>query len=202
MDSSPFDRSKERRKNISEANQDPPSALSLLLHPGIGLKRWALVAGFGVLCIGLGISFLLPIPPSSGFLAVSRYVTLAWLPPLARGLVFLALGALFVAINGKRLHGMIIEGALGGRKTNRLLLDLHQYRTRIRGPRVIAIGGGTGLSALLRGMKLYTRNITAVVTVADDGGSSGRLRTQLAIPPPGDPRSVRLDFRAISYQRT
>ena len=185
----PFDRNRKPQNSSPAANQDTPSALSLLLHPGIGLKRWALVAGFGVLCIGLGISFLLPIPLSSGFLAVSRYVTLTWLPPLARGLVFLAFGVLFVAISGKRLHGMIIEGALGGRKTNRLLLDLHQYRTRIRGPKVIAIGGGAGLSALLRGMKLYTRNITAVVTVADDGGSSGRLRTQLAIPPPGDARN-------------
>ena len=185
----PFDRSKRLRKTTSAANQGTPSALSLLLHPGIGIKRWALVAGVGVLFIGLGVGFLLPIPLSSGFLTIARYVTLTWLPPLARGLVFLALGALFVAISSKRLHGMIIEGVLGGRKTNRLLLDLQQYRTRIRGPRVIAIGGGTGLSALLRGLKAYTRNITAVVTVADDGGSSGRLRTELAIPPPGDARN-------------
>ena len=185
----PFDRKRKLRKTTSAANQGTPSALSLLLHPGIGIKRWALVAGIGVLFIGLGVGFLLPIPLSSGFLTIARYVTLAWLPLLARGLVFLALGVLFVAISGKRLHGMIIEGSLGGRKTNRLLLDLQQYRTRIRGPKVIAIGGGTGLSALLRGLKMYTRNITAVVTVADDGGSSGRLRTELAIPPPGDARN-------------
>jgi uncharacterized cofD-like protein len=84
---------------------------------------------------------------------------------------------------------MMMEGALGGRETKRLLNDLYQYRTRIRGPKVVAVGGGTGLATLLRGLKEYTRHITAVVTVADDGGSSGRLRRDLAIPPPGDARN-------------
>lgn len=56
------------------------------------------------------------------------------------------------------------------------------------GPRVVAIGGGTGLSTLLRGLKLYTRQITAIVSVADDGGGSGVLRQDLGMPPPGDIR--------------
>lgn len=56
------------------------------------------------------------------------------------------------------------------------------------GPRVVAIGGGTGLSTLLRGLKLYTKQITAIVTVADDGGGSGVLRQDLGMPPPGDIR--------------
>ena len=89
----------------------------------------------------------------------------------------------------RHLYSMVAEGVLGGRQTKHLLLDLQQHRTRIRGPKVVAIGGGTALSILLRGLKMYTRNITAVVTVADDGGSSGRLRTELAIPPPGDARN-------------
>ena len=57
-----------------------------------------------------------------------------------------------------------------------------------RGPRIVAIGGGTGLSTLLRGLKLYSKNITAIVTVADDGGGSGVLRLDLGMPPPGDIR--------------
>ena len=57
------------------------------------------------------------------------------------------------------------------------------------GPRVVAIGGGTGLSALLRGLKLYTKNITAIVTVSDDGGGSGMLRQDLGMLPPGDIRN-------------
>jgi len=60
---------------------------------------------------------------------------------------------------------------------------------RARGPRVVAIGGGTGLSVLLRGLKNYTSNLTAVVTVTDDGGSSGRLRGELGVLPPGDIRN-------------
>ena len=57
-----------------------------------------------------------------------------------------------------------------------------------RGPRVVAIGGGTGLSTMLRGLKNHTKNLTAIVTVADDGGGSGRLRQDLGMPPPGDIR--------------
>ena len=57
-----------------------------------------------------------------------------------------------------------------------------------RGPRIVAIGGGTGLSTMLRGLKNYTRNLTAVVTVADDGGGSGMLRRDMGMPPPGDIR--------------
>ncbi len=59
----------------------------------------------------------------------------------------------------------------------------------IQAPKVVAIGGGTGLSTLLRGLKGYTPHITAIVTVADDGGSSGRLRRELGVPPPGDLRN-------------
>ena len=63
------------------------------------------------------------------------------------------------------------------------------YRRKEKGPRVVAIGGGTGLSSLLRGLKEYTHNLTAIVTVADDGGSSGALRRNLGILPPGDIRN-------------
>ena len=57
-----------------------------------------------------------------------------------------------------------------------------------RGPRIVAVGGGTGLSTMLRGLKKYTKNLTAIVTVADDGGGSGMLRQDLGMPPPGDIR--------------
>lgn len=60
---------------------------------------------------------------------------------------------------------------------------------RREGPRIVAIGGGTGLSTMLRGLKHYTKNITAIVTVADDGGGSGMLRQDLGMPPPGDIRN-------------
>jgi len=63
--------------------------------------------------------------------------------------------------------------------------DLQQWE---KGPKIVAIGGGTGLSTLLRGLKKYTKNLTAVVTVADDGGGSGMLRREIGMPPPGDIR--------------
>jgi uncharacterized cofD-like protein len=65
---------------------------------------------------------------------------------------------------------------------------IHQHRSRRRGPRIVAIGGGTGLSTLLRGLKEYTDHLTAIVTVADDGGSSGKLREEYRVLPPGDMR--------------
>ena len=64
-------------------------------------------------------------------------------------------------------------------------MDLQQWE---KGPKIVAIGGGTGLSTLLRGLKKYTKNLTAVVTVADDGGGSGMLRREIGMPPPGDIR--------------
>ena len=67
--------------------------------------------------------------------------------------------------------------------------ELANYRRRERGPRIVTIGGGHGLATLLRGLKTYTRNLTAIVTVADDGGSSGRLRESFGILPPGDIRN-------------
>jgi uncharacterized cofD-like protein len=66
---------------------------------------------------------------------------------------------------------------------------LRTHRQRGKGPRVVAIGGGHGLATLLRGLKEHTHNITAIVTVADDGGSSGRLRQEMGILPPGDIRN-------------
>ena len=66
-----------------------------------------------------------------------------------------------------------------------LMPDLQQWE---RGPKIVAIGGGTGLSTMLRGLKKYTKNLTAIVTVADDGGGSGMLRRDIGMPPPGDIR--------------
>ena len=176
MNSHPEDSNNSPSEVPSRAGYAGPSVLSLLLHPGIGIKRWTLILGIGGLFIALGFGFLMAIPLSGTLLTASRYATLSWLPPLARGGVFLLAGVLLVVLGATHLYGMMMEGALGGRETKRLLNDLYQYRTRIRGPKIVAIGGGTGLATLLRGLKEHTRHITAVVTVADDGGSSGRLR--------------------------
>ncbi|MBP7211678.1 YvcK family protein [bacterium] len=76
-----------------------------------------------------------------------------------------------------------------GREKETMLEALYRRRKLNRGPKIVAVGGGTGLSMLLKGIKKVTNNITAVVTVGDDGGSSGRLREEMGILPPGDIRN-------------
>ena len=69
---------------------------------------------------------------------------------------------------------------------------MEKYYIEASGPKIVVIGGGTGLSTMLRGLKKYNADLTAVVTMADDGGGSGRLRDEIGIPPPGDVRSCLL----------
>jgi uncharacterized cofD-like protein len=160
------------------------------LVPGLGVKRWLLVTLAGTTLIGVGLAILV--------LEVYRTAPETWWLPLisAASLRFIARPLRVVVFGGLGL-GLIITGIYG---VNRSLLTpflrpghpvvdaLTQHRRRERGPRVVTIGGGTGLYTLLRGIKSYTNNITAIVSVADDGGSSGRIRREAGILPPGDIR--------------
>ena len=82
-----------------------------------------------------------------------------------------------------------IRQALGSKKDTFLVDALRAKQKLNRGPKIVAIGGGTGLSSLLKGLKRHSSRITAIVTVADDGGSSGVLRRELGVQPPGDIRN-------------
>ena len=114
-------------------------------------------------------------------------VSLESLPRPVRVLIFGGLGIWLVAYGIIRLNRSLLRPYL---RPGRAVVDeLTNFQRRQRGPRIVAIGGGHGLAALLRGLKLHTRNLTAVVTVADDGGSSGRLREDFGILPPGDIRN-------------
>lgn len=160
--------------------------------PGLGIKRWLLVILAGVTLLGVGLAIhLLDLyrtdTGNSVVLTLFSFASLRFMPRLLRTAIFGLLGA-----------GLVVYGII---KLNRALLrpfmrpgqgvvdQIMNYRQRERGPHVVAIGGGHGLATLLRGLKVHTRNITAVVTVADDGGSSGRLRESLGILPPGDIRN-------------
>jgi uncharacterized cofD-like protein len=161
------------------------------LVPGLGVKRWLLVMLTGTTLIGVGLAILI--------LDVYRTAPDVWWLPLisAASLRFIARPLRALIFGGLGL-GLIITGIYG---INRSLLTpflrpghpvvdaLTQHRRRERGPRVVTIGGGTGLNTLLRGIKNYTYNITAIVSVADDGGSSGRIRREVGILPPGDLRN-------------
>jgi len=160
--------------------------------PGLGIKRWMVMILLGITMLGVGLGiFLLNIyrtdTSNSTVLFFLSYASLRFLPRLVRVFIFGSLGIGFVVYGIWGLNRALLRPFL---RPGRAVVDeLADYRRRDRGPRVVAIGGGHGLSTLLRGLKAHTRNLTAVVTVADDGGSSGRLRESLGILPPGDIRN-------------
>ena len=153
---------------------------------GMGVKRWLLALIAGVAILSLGFSFLLrelyPLP------SIFYYLTLQFVPRTARGGLFVLIGAIAVGLGLVGLNRSLLKPFVDT-SPEELLKTVRRYRRRERGPRVVAIGGGHGLSTLLRGVKEHTSNITAIVTVADDGGSSGRLRRELGVLPPGDFRN-------------
>jgi uncharacterized cofD-like protein len=162
------------------------------LLPGLGVKRWFLLALGGMTLLGVGLALLLldlyrTESTNQVFLNILSFVALRFLPRWTRAAVFGGLGLLMIGIGIWELNRSILRPFL--RPGSSIVDRLADYRRRERGPRVVAIGGGHGLATLLRGLKEYTHNITAVVTVADDGGSSGRLRESLGILPPGDIRN-------------
>jgi uncharacterized cofD-like protein len=156
------------------------------LRPGLEVKRWLLLGSIGILVIDLAVAYFLkdvyqntPLPGSF------YYVTLQFLPRSLRGLLFALLGLSLLAFSIVQLQRSVLGPFLPG--GDRSVAEvIYSFRTRSRGPRVVAVGGGTGMSSLLRGLKEYTANLAAIVTVADDGGSSGRLREEYRILPPGD----------------
>ena len=150
----------------------------------------------------MGIVFALELSLGPGFHSFVGVLSLRDAPPTVRGGVFIAIG---IAVAGAATTGLVASLAAVWlrRRSWRFLDSLYVQRVLSAGPKVVAIGGGSGLPSLLRGLKYYTSNITAVVTVADDGGSSGRLRTELGILPPGDIRNCLValaDSEAVMQQ--
>ena len=156
------------------------------LRPGLEVKRWVLLLGLGILVIDLAAAyFLKDIYQFRQFPSWTYYIFLEFLPRWMRGVIFLLFGGGLIVLSVVRLERSVLGPFLLGNQRS-VAEVIYSFRTRSRGPRVVAIGGGTGMSALLRGLKDYTSNLAAIVTVADDGGSSGRLREEYRILPPGD----------------
>lgn len=155
------------------------------LHPGIGVKRWLALVFVSLALFILGLFVLLG---QDLVRAIYRVITPWAFSPvlLGVGLVGLGLGGVLIGVH--RISRSIVR-AIAAPAEGRIGAMLFEKRLLSQGPRVVAIGGGTGLSSLLRGLKQLTTNITAVVTVMDSGGSSGRLRQELNILPPGDIRN-------------
>jgi len=176
-------------------NKNFKNTLQLIIRwftPGLGVKRWYLVILLGVTMLGVGFAiFLLDLYRTEStnpiLLTILSVASLRFLPRFLRILIFGGFGIGVVVFGIWQLNNALLRPYI--RPGRQLVDDLSNYRRRDRGPRIVTIGGGHGLSTLLRGLKAYTRNLTAVVTVADDGGSSGRLRESYGILPPGDIRN-------------
>lgn len=164
------------------------------LYPGMRFKRWFLLFAVGVLITGIGLALLfnykyLDLIEESIFRAVYLWQgTYNYMMVSIVGIAAIVLGVVLMLIATRNVIRSIILVLLPN-KSERLVDMIYEMRKLGKGPNVTVIGGGHGLSVLLRGIKTVTSNVTAVVTVADDGGSSGRLREDLGIIPPGDLRN-------------
>ncbi|GIM28215.1 putative gluconeogenesis factor [Clostridium polyendosporum] len=151
------------------------------LKPGIKVKRWILYAILGILIISFGLNELVQ----------HRVYNISY----KIFFIFLNITGIFVIYVSvtegmKSIIALINKGYIKVSFDNEKIENLiYEKRLLVKGPKIVVIGGGTGLSTMLRGLKYYTSNITAIVTVADDGGGSGDLRQDLGILPPGDIRN-------------
>ena len=164
--------------------------LSWLL-PGLVIKRWMFTSGIGVITSLLGIAIWTNLRPLYWMIEIFFWVMnsiTSILPVSLLGPIILFIGILLIGVGQNRSINSI-QKALVPRKDT-FLVDALRVKSKLsKGPNIVAIGGGTGLSTLLKGLKNYSSNISAIVTVTDDGGSSGVLRKQLGVQPPGDIRN-------------
>jgi uncharacterized cofD-like protein len=156
------------------------------IKPGVKIKRWFFFGLFGILLIAFGFTEL----------AVRRmydyYYKIFYIFLNITGVLVIVMSIIegiksVIALNNKGY----IHLSLDSRKIENLI---DEKRLLVKGPKIVVVGGGTGLSTMLRGLKYYTSNITAIVTVADDGGGSGDLREDLGMLPPGDIRNCILSL--------
>jgi uncharacterized cofD-like protein len=153
------------------------------LQPGLGLKRWLLLLIAGLLLLAMGVASLPRMLDLSAWWRLMAGST-PWLPEV----LFFTIGLALIALAIVNLNRELLS-AFRRVSQDDLLETVRRHRQRQRGPKIVAIGGGHGLNTLLRGLKEYSDNLTAIVTVADDGGSSGKLRRDLGMLPPGDFRN-------------
>lgn len=160
------------------------------LYPGVRLKRWMFLFLLSAVVVGVGLA------GSMGNTFGNLEIKLINVRPLARQIqslrfidfVLLAVGVIGMTVALRRGVYAVATLILPPREKEYPTNTLKRLRLK-RGPRLVAIGGGTGLPMLLSGLKEYTANLSAIVTMADDGGSSGRLRREYQALPPGDLRN-------------
>lgn len=162
------------------------------LYPGLGVKRWFILGIIGLLLLSTGIALLLHINIVDYIINMIFEVilnlsgSLPYYTNLIIGIILIVISLAMLTYAGNRFVDKLNKEIY---KDDDFVNVLYKKNQLQKGPKVVAIGGGTGLSNLLRGLKEFTSNITAIVTVADNGGSSGKLRDELDILPPGDIRN-------------
>lgn len=157
-----------------------------------GLKKWIFVGFIGFLFGVLGLALLFELRPVTRIRDLFWYLmqeTAKLIPTYISGTVAIVICVVLIAYAIVKANKEVVK-AIAPEMADKSVLDaLDRLHSLNQGPKIVAIGGGTGLSTLLSGLKNYTTNLTAIVTVADDGGSSGKLRKELGIIPPGDIRN-------------
>lgn len=155
--------------------------MEFLMKPGVKMKRWIFTGFVGMVILVLGIVEIFSNKNYNDSIKILYFI----LSLIGIGIMYFAFSGFIKSfstlINSEKVKITIDD------KSIQQLVD--EERVKLGGPKVVVIGGGTGLSTMLRGLKLYTNNITAIVTVADDGGGSGKLRADLGMLPPGDIRN-------------
>lgn len=165
------------------------------LYPGMKFKRWLLLFAAGVMIVSLGIAVVFNYKYIDHIEeAIFRTVYLwsggyDYKYTAIAGLIMVVAGASIMLVAAKFIIKSVITVLLPSNSSEKLVDLIYEKRMLGKGPAITVVGGGHGLSVLLRGIKQATSNVTAVVTVADDGGSSGRLRQDLGMIPPGDLRN-------------
>jgi len=164
-----------------------PQEMGKWLKPGLRVKRWLILLALGMGLLGLGFAQAYVALFRQGDPPLLHLLPLGFLPATWRVLVAGTVGGCALAVALYELNTSIVQPIVSG---SSMSVEALLRRQRLeKGLKVVAVGGGTGLPSVLRGMKHYTSHITAVVTMADDGGSSGRLRREMNVPPPGDLRN-------------
>jgi len=157
--------------------------------PGLNLKRWFSVQILGILFALVGLCVIFDFKPIYHLISFAmRILDANWTLGRLIGAVLIIVGA-YAFIKGWKISNDTVLSATDDNTRANFLNNLVAKRKLNNGPKIVAIGGGTGLSTMLKGIKKITNNITAVVTVGDDGGSSGRLREEMGVLPPGDIRN-------------
>ena len=157
------------------------------LVPGLRVKRWFGLIILGAVLAAIGATFLFRLEPLYFFVATAKELVHI-IPPEPIGVLLIIGGAVLFLQGWQRTNYSMLSA--DEKRTQREIGETLYRRMKLNhGPKIVAIGGGTGLSTILRGIKKLTNNVTAIVTVGDDGGSSGRLREEMGILPPGDIRN-------------